>query len=176
MSLSATFTHLLNTPRDGDSTASLGSLFQCFTTLSENKFFPKVQPEHPLVQLEAIPSNFTWETDTHLITTSFQAVVEGDKVSPDPPEGSTAPATSATPHKTCAPEPLQICCPSPYMLQGLNVFLVARGPKLNTVLKVQLSDGNIFSLHEEVHSTLLPSSELQLMKVKSSLLLMVFLL
>ena len=62
------------------------------------------------------------------------------------------------------------------MLQGLNVFLVARGPKLNTVLKVQLSDGNIFSLHEEVHSTLLPSSELQLMKVKSSLLLMVFLL
>ena len=39
MPLSATSTCLLNTSRDGDSTTSLGSLFQCWTTLSVKKFF-----------------------------------------------------------------------------------------------------------------------------------------
>ena len=38
MSLSATSTNFLNISRDSDSTTSLGSLFQCLTTLSE-KFF-----------------------------------------------------------------------------------------------------------------------------------------
>jgi len=33
MSLSATFTPLLNTSRDGDSTNSMDSLLQCLTTL-----------------------------------------------------------------------------------------------------------------------------------------------
>jgi len=37
--LSATLTQFLDFPRDGDSTISLGSLFQCITTFSENKFF-----------------------------------------------------------------------------------------------------------------------------------------
>ena len=37
--LSVTSTHLLNTSRDGDSTTSLGSLFQCLITLSVKKFF-----------------------------------------------------------------------------------------------------------------------------------------
>ena len=39
MSQIATSTHFLNTSRDGDSTAALGSLFQCLTTLSVQRFF-----------------------------------------------------------------------------------------------------------------------------------------
>jgi len=39
MSRSATSTHLLNISRDGDSATSLGSLFQCLTTLLVKKFF-----------------------------------------------------------------------------------------------------------------------------------------
>jgi len=39
MSLSSASICLLNTPRDDASTHSLGSLFQCLTTLSVNKFF-----------------------------------------------------------------------------------------------------------------------------------------
>jgi len=36
MSLSTTSKWFLNTSRDGDSTTSLGGLFQCLTALSEN--------------------------------------------------------------------------------------------------------------------------------------------
>ena len=39
MSLSTTSTFSLNTFRDRDSTASLSNLFECLTTLPENKFF-----------------------------------------------------------------------------------------------------------------------------------------
>jgi len=39
MSRSTTSKWFLNTSRDGDSTTSLGSLFQCLTTLSVKKFF-----------------------------------------------------------------------------------------------------------------------------------------
>jgi len=39
MFFSATSPHFLNTSRDGDSTTSLGSLFQCLSSLSEKKFF-----------------------------------------------------------------------------------------------------------------------------------------
>ena len=90
MSLSATSTHLLNTSRDGDSTTSLGSLFQCLTTLSGEEIFPNTQSKPPLVQLEAISSRpiacyLGRETDPHLATTSFQVVVESNKVSPEPP-------------------------------------------------------------------------------------------
>lgn len=45
MSLSTTSTLPLNTPRDGGSTTSLGSLFQYLTALSEKKFF---LTKHPL--------------------------------------------------------------------------------------------------------------------------------
>ena len=56
-SLSATSPQFLNTSRDSDSTTSLGSLCQCPTTLTEKNFVPNIQPEPPLVQLEAIPSH-----------------------------------------------------------------------------------------------------------------------
>jgi len=89
MSLSAMSTYLLNAFRDEDSTGSLGSLFQCFNSPFGEEFFPNIQPKPPLVQLEAISSHFITcylgeETDSHLATTSFQAVVESDKVSPQP--------------------------------------------------------------------------------------------
>ena len=49
----------------------------------------------------------------------------------------TIPAPSAAPHKTCAPEPSQFHCSTLNILQGLNVFIVVNGPKVNTVLEVQ---------------------------------------
>ena len=49
-----------------------------------------MQPESPLAQLEVIPSSpvpsYTGEeTESHLITTSLEVVVESDKVTPEPP-------------------------------------------------------------------------------------------
>ena len=43
----------LSTSSNSDSTTSLGSPFQCLTTLSANKCFPISQREPPLVQLKA---------------------------------------------------------------------------------------------------------------------------
>ncbi|KAK4831073.1 hypothetical protein QYF61_015271 [Mycteria americana] len=90
MSLSTSSKRLLNTSRDGDSTTSLGSLFQCLITLFSEVKFPNIQSKPPLAQLEAISSRpitcyLGAETDPHLATTSFQAVVESHKVSPEPP-------------------------------------------------------------------------------------------
>jgi len=57
------------------------------------EIFPDVQPEPPLTQLEAIASRpvvsyLGEETNTCLATTSFQAVVESNKV---PPSSSSSP-------------------------------------------------------------------------------------
>ena len=50
------------------------------------EIFPNIQPESPLALLDAIPSSYLGtEADLHLTTTSFQAAVENDKVSPEPP-------------------------------------------------------------------------------------------
>ena len=54
------------------------------------EIFPNIQSKPPLAQLEAISScpvacYLGEETITHLATTSFQVVVEGDEVSPQPP-------------------------------------------------------------------------------------------
>ncbi|KAK4817737.1 hypothetical protein QYF61_026537 [Mycteria americana] len=109
---------------------------------SEEKF-PNIQSKPPLVQLEATSScpitcYLGEETDPHLSTTSFQVVVESDKVSPQPPLLQAK--------QPQLPQPLlirlllqtlhQLCCPSLDTLQHLNVSLVARGPKLNTVFEV----------------------------------------
>jgi len=76
-------TRFLNTSRDGDSTTSLGSLFQCLTTLSVKNFFPNIQSKPPLTQPEAVASRpiasyLGEETNTCLTTTSFQVVVESN--------------------------------------------------------------------------------------------------
>ena len=55
MSWSATSTHFFNTSRDGHSTTSLGSLFQCLTTLSVKKFFPIPNLNLPWHNLRPFP-------------------------------------------------------------------------------------------------------------------------
>jgi len=141
----------LNTSRDGDSTTSLGSLLQCLTTLLVKRFFVISSLNLSGGLLEAISSRpiihcLGEETNTCLTTTSFQVVVESNKVSPQPPFFQTK--------KTQFPQLLltglvlytfhQLHCPSLDMLQHLNVFLVARVPKLNTVFKVPSTGGRSF--------------------------------
>ncbi|KAK4831743.1 LOW QUALITY PROTEIN: hypothetical protein QYF61_018873 [Mycteria americana] len=104
--------------------------------------FPNIQSKPPLVQLEAISSHpitcyLGEETNTHLATTSFQVVVESNKVSPQPLLLQTK--------QPQFPHPLlirlllqtlhQLRCSSLDMLKHLNVSLVVRGPKLNTVFQ-----------------------------------------
>jgi len=141
MSPSATSTRFLNPSRDGDSPTALGSLVQCFITLSIKKFFLICKP--PLMKLAAIASRPTAgylgeDINPHLTTPSFQVAVESDKVSPQPPLLQT--------EQPQLPQPLPIsfvlqtlqepCCPSLDMLQPLNVLLGVRDPKPNTALKV----------------------------------------
>ena len=57
---------------------------------SLRKAFPNVHLESPLAQLEAFPSSPTAgymgeEADSHLATTSLQAVAESNKVTPESP-------------------------------------------------------------------------------------------
>ncbi|KAK4818986.1 hypothetical protein QYF61_022653 [Mycteria americana] len=110
---------------------------------SEEKF-PNIQSKPPLAQLEAISfcpitCYLGEETDPHLSTTSFQVVVESDKVSPQPPFLQAK--------QSQLPQPLlirlllqtlhQLGCPSLDTLQHLNVSLVVGGPKLDTVFEVR---------------------------------------
>ncbi|GAB0186314.1 hypothetical protein GRJ2_001096700 [Grus japonensis] len=105
---------------------------------------PNIQSKPPLMQLKTISSHpitcyLGEETNTHLATTSFQVAVETNKVAPQPPFLQAK--------QPQFPQPLlirlvlqtlhQLCCPSLDTLQHLNVFLVVRGPKLNTVLEVR---------------------------------------
>ncbi|KAK4831253.1 hypothetical protein QYF61_016485 [Mycteria americana] len=106
------------------------------------EMFPNIQSKPLLVQLEAISSRsvasyLREETDSHLTTTSFQVVVESNKVSPQPPFLQAK--------QPQFPQPLliglvlqtlhQLRCPSLDTLQHLNVSLGVRGPKLNTVFE-----------------------------------------
>ncbi|KAK4823924.1 hypothetical protein QYF61_008310 [Mycteria americana] len=119
MSLSTSSKRLLNTSRDGDSTTSLGSLFQCLITLSVKKNFLISSLNLPWRNLRPFPlvlSLVTWEeTDPHLTTASFQPLLIR--------------LLLQTLH--------QLRCPSLDTLQHLNVSLVVRGPKLNTVFEVR---------------------------------------
>ena len=105
--------------------------------------FPKVQPESPLVQLEAIPSSLITsyvgeKADPYLTTTSLLIVVKKYKVSHDPPLLQTKQSQFPQPLVGFVLQtPHQLHSLSLGMLQGLNVSLLVRGPKLNTVLKVQ---------------------------------------
>ncbi|KAK4827101.1 hypothetical protein QYF61_014203 [Mycteria americana] len=106
------------------------------------KIFPNIQSKPPLVQFEAVSSRpiacyLGEETDPHLATTSFQVVVESNKVSPQPPFLQAK--------QPQFPQPLlvrlllqtlhQLRCPSLDSLQHLNVSLGVRGPKLNAVFE-----------------------------------------
>ncbi|KAK4830604.1 LOW QUALITY PROTEIN: hypothetical protein QYF61_012030 [Mycteria americana] len=103
------------------------------------KIFPNIQSKPALEQLEAISScpiacYLGEETDPHLSTTSFQAVVESNKVSPQPPflqaKQPQFPQLFLT-RLTLR----QLRCPSLNTLQHLHVSLVVRGPKLNTAFE-----------------------------------------
>ena len=88
MSLNTTSKCILNTSRDGDSTTSLGILFQCLTTQLETKFFLMFNlniPWHNLRPSHPITSFMREEADPHFTTTSFQEVVGSYNVSPEPP-------------------------------------------------------------------------------------------
>ena len=70
------------------------------------EIFPNIQSKPHLAQLEAISSHhitcyLAKGTDTYY----FQVAVESNKVSPQPPFLQTTPVPSATPHKTCSPDP-----------------------------------------------------------------------
>jgi len=105
--------------------------------------FPNIQSKSPLMQLEAISSRpitsyLGEETNTHLTTASSQGVVESNKVPPQPPLLQTE--QPQLPQLLLSRLVLQTlpqpCCPSLDTLQPLNVFLVVRGPKLNTAFEV----------------------------------------
>ncbi|KAK4818965.1 hypothetical protein QYF61_022632 [Mycteria americana] len=95
--------------------------------------FPNVQSKPPLAQLEAISScpitsYLGEETDPHLSTTSFQAK------QPQFPQLLLIRLLL----QTLLLQTLhQLGCPSLDTLQHLNVSLVVRGPKLNTVFEVR---------------------------------------
>ncbi|XP_053940070.1 uncharacterized protein LOC128854090 [Cuculus canorus] len=104
------------------------------------KFFPDVQSDPPLAQLEAIPPcpvpcHLGEEASIHLSTTSFQVVVESNKVSPQPPLLQAK--QPQFPHPLLISLVLQLCCTSLDTLQSLNVLLAAKGPELNTGFEVQ---------------------------------------
>ncbi|KAK4812409.1 hypothetical protein QYF61_019643 [Mycteria americana] len=104
--------------------------------------FPNIQSKPLLVQLEAIASRpitcyLGEETNPHLATASFQGVVESDKVSPQPPfpQAKQPQFPQPLPISLVLQTLPQLHCPSLHTLQPLNVSLVVRGPKLNTVLE-----------------------------------------
>ena len=102
--------------------------------------FPDIQLESHLEQREAIPSDPIYgysgeEVGPHLATTSFQEVVKNNKVSPEPPHLQTEQSQLPQPFliRPVLQTPHQLHCPSLDTLQGLSVFLVVRGSKLNTL-------------------------------------------
>ena len=107
--------------------------------------FSNAQSKPSPVQLEAISScpvtcYLGEETNTHLTTSCFQVAVESNKVSPQPPLLQTK--KPQLPQLFLIRLVLQIILQTPHQLfsdtlQHLNVLLVVRGPKLNTVLGVQ---------------------------------------
>lgn len=110
MALSATSSLFLNTSGDDDSTTSPGSPFQFFITLSHKKLFHKIQPIFPSAQLQTVSSGsitccLEKETNTPLITTTSQGVVESDKATPESPflQATTPPSSLSHPHRACVP-------------------------------------------------------------------------
>ena len=103
--------------------------------LFSEDIFANSQSKSPLVQPEAFPScpiacYRGEETSPQLPTTSFQVVIESNKMSPEPPFLQTKqrqfPQLSLI--RLVLQTLHQLRCPSPDMLQHLSVFLVVRGP------------------------------------------------
>jgi len=87
--------------------------------LSVKTFFPNIQSQPLLTQLDAIASRpiagyLGAETNPPLTPPSCQVAVESDEVSCQPPPDWAAPAPSAAPHQTCSPDP----SPAPLPFSG----------------------------------------------------------
>ena len=135
MSLSTTSTHRLNTSRDGDSTTSLGSLFQCLTTLLV-KFFLLSNLNLPWCNLRPFPLVLSTcylreETNSHLATTFFQVVVESDKVSPQSPllQAKLFDSSLNHSHMTCSPDPSPASLPFSGHAPATQCPSCTEGPK-----------------------------------------------
>ena len=141
MSLSTTSKWFLNTFRDGDSTTSVGSPFQCLTTLAVKKCFLISNLNLPWHNLRPFPLVLSpvRRDQPHSAVSTFQVMEESNNVSPQPPLPQTK-----------EPQFLQLllighilqalhkpCCPSLDLLQNLDVPSVLTCPKLNTVLEVR---------------------------------------
>ena len=72
------------------------------------------------------------DTNSHLTTTSFQAVVAANEVSPEPPllQTKQSQLPQLMPIRLVLQIPHQLFCPCLGTLQDLSVLLVARGPVL----------------------------------------------
>ena len=140
MSLSAASPCFLKTSRDGDNpTTSLGSLFQYPTTLYGKKFFLMSKVSFPWCSLRPWPLVLSLlpgrRGQPHLTTTSFQAAVESNKVSPEPPPLQTEQSQlpQPLPIRPVLQIPHQLRGPSlDTTFQGLDIFLLVRGPKHRT--------------------------------------------
>jgi len=80
-----------------------------------------------------------WETDTYLATTYFQRVAVRVKVTPELPlfQSKQYQSSQQLLIRLVLQTLRQLHCSSLDMPQGLNIFLIVKGPKLNRVLKVQ---------------------------------------
>ena len=94
MSLCTISKCFLHTSMDSDSTTSLGSPFQCLTTLLENKFFLISNLTFPLAQLAAIPSCPIAVTQEKRLTPTLSMSLCGAFL---PPGRSTLPPTLLSP-------------------------------------------------------------------------------
>ena len=136
------FDLFLKTSTDGDSTTALGSLCQCLMTLRRNfsKYSTRTFTTTTWSHYDSSYHCYLGgEANPLLATTSLHTVVESNDISPEPPLLQTK--------QSQFPQPLlirlvflilhQLCRPSLDTFQSLNVFLVVKGPKMNTVLKLK---------------------------------------
>lgn len=117
MSISATSIHLLNTFRGGDSTTSLGSLFQCLATSSVKKFFliPSLNlPWHNLRPFPWVLSLVPEKRDQHLSHCNFLSGSCRHQWGLPSASSFRAPVPSATSHKSCflVPSPASLLFPA----------------------------------------------------------------
>ena len=96
------------------------------------------------MQFEARPSSFITnygeeKANSHVATISLLIVVESNKISLEHPlhQAKQSQFPQLLLIRPVLQIPQEFCCPSLDTLLGLDVFLVVRGPKLNTVLEVQ---------------------------------------
>ena len=132
MSLSTTATLSLKAPRNDFSTF-LGSPFQYITTLSESKFFQIPNLNLPCCNLKPLSLILRLSPGKRGQTPPHHSLLSGSCLL----QTILFRLNNSSSHKTCDPDPSQLCCPSLGMLQGHSVCLVEWDPKLNIELTVR---------------------------------------